>query len=106
MHRIGNADTVEFLDLDGLDSGPWPDTGSARVQVDLAALSHPGLVRPQNEDHYLAGRFGRVLETLFSNLPEDQVPRRSQEIGYAMVVADGIGGAAAGEQASRTAITL
>jgi len=106
MHKPGDTDTVEFLDLDGTVGADWPDTGSARIHVDLAAMSHTGLVRPQNEDHYLAIRFGRALETLFTNLPEDQLPKRSEEIAYGMVVADGIGGAAAGEQASRMAITM
>jgi protein phosphatase len=82
-----------------------PETGSARVQVDLAALSHPGLVRTNNEDHYLVVRYGRALETLLTSLPEKQIPKRSEEIGYGLVVADGIGGAAAGELASRMVIS-
>jgi protein phosphatase len=82
-----------------------PETGSARVQVDLAALSHPGLVRAANEDHYLVQRFGRTLETLLTSLPADQLPARFEEVGYGLLVADGLGGAAAGELASRTAIS-
>jgi protein phosphatase len=82
-----------------------PQTGSARVQVDLAALSHPGLVRRANEDHYLIMRFGRTLETVQTSLPADQLPARFEEVGYGLLVADGIGGAAAGERASRTAIS-
>ena len=82
----------------------WPETGSARVQIDLAALSHPGLVREHNEDHFLAVRVGRWLETLLTNLPADQLPTRAEEVGYGLVIADGVGGAAGGEVASRTAI--
>jgi protein phosphatase len=81
-----------------------PQTGSAQLQVDLAAATHPGYVRSRNEDHYLVVRISRSLETLLTSLPGDQLPARSDEVGYALLVADGIGGAAAGERASRVAI--
>ena len=80
-----------------------PPTDSALVRVELAAVSHKGLVRANNEDHYLVLRYGRTLEKLLTNLP-DQVPNHSVEIGYGMLVADGMGGPAAGEVASRLAI--
>ena len=82
-----------------------PDTGSARVQVDIAAQTHQGLVRSANEDHYLVMRFGRTLDTLLTSLPADQVPARAEEVAYGLLVADGVGGAAAGEMASRLALT-
>jgi serine/threonine protein phosphatase PrpC len=84
--------------------GLWPETISPRVQVSLGALSHPGRVRANNEDHYLVVHFGRWLQTVFTNLPEGEIPARAGEVGYALLVADGIGGAAAGETASRLAI--
>lgn len=77
---------------------------SAMVQVDLAAQSHPGHVRDNNEDHYLAVRINRSLETVFTNLTEGGVPKRFDETAYGMLVADGMGGMAAGEVASRTAL--
>src|SRR5262249_7197681 len=73
------------------------------VQVDVSALSHPGYVRTNNEDAYLVARLSRALETLFSNLPEGDVPHRVEEAGYALFVADGLGGMPAGEVASRRA---
>jgi protein phosphatase len=78
---------------------------SSLVRVDISGLSHPGKVRPHNEDHFLIARFGRYLETVATNVPSAQVPVRAEEVGYAMVVADGMGGHAAGEIASRTAIS-
>jgi serine/threonine protein phosphatase PrpC len=96
-----SADTVE---MPIVPLAPRPMTGSAMVQVDLAAQSHPGRVRPANEDHYLVMRFSRSLETLLTSLPPDLVPARSDEVGYGLLVADGVGGAAAGETASRLAI--
>jgi protein phosphatase len=99
-------DTVEMPALGPSSHGLWPDTGSTRVQVDLAAASHQGHVRSTNEDHYLVLRVGRVLETLLTSLPPDQLPSRAEEVGYALLVADGIGGSAGGELASRTAISM
>ena len=82
-----------------------PSTQSVLVRVDIAALSHPGKVRPNNEDHYLVIRFGRTLDVLMTNLQEDDVPARAEEAGFGMVVADGMGGAKGGEVASRLAIS-
>jgi protein phosphatase len=73
--------------------------------VDLAALSNRGLVRTNNEDHYLIVRADRALETLMTNLPSGCVPERFTEVVYCLLVADGMGGMAAGEVASQTAIS-
>jgi PPM family protein phosphatase len=81
-----------------------PVGASSLVELDLAALSHPGNVRRNNEDHFIAARFDRSMRTLLTNLPEGEVPPRYSETVYGMLVADGVGGAAAGEIASRTAI--
>jgi protein phosphatase len=80
-------------------------SASASARVELAGLSHPGMVRANNEDHFLIGRFGRFLETMQTNVPEGEVPKRVDEIGYGMLVADGVGGGAAGEVASKLAIS-
>lgn len=88
-------------------AGPAPEfaePASALVEVDLAAVTHRGLVRANNEDHYLSLRFGRSLETLSSNIAEGFLEQSYNEIGYAMVVADGMGGMAAGDVASRMAL--
>jgi serine/threonine protein phosphatase PrpC len=77
---------------------------SALVNVDVAALTHPGKVRENNEDQFLVGRTERDLEVLLTSLHQDDIPRHSRETGYAMIVADGIGGVEGGEVASRLAI--
>jgi protein phosphatase len=77
---------------------------SSLVQVDLAGLTDPGRVRPNNEDHFFIARFDRSMRTLATNVPEGDVPAQSSETAYGILVADGVGGAAAGEVASRTAI--
>jgi len=76
------------------------------VKVDFGAVTHAGKVRKNNEDHYLVGRLDRSLEPLMTNMPPGQLPEHLAEYGYGMLVADGMGGAAAGEVASRMAINL
>jgi protein phosphatase len=100
-----DADTVEFLLAKALSQPLGPNTGSSRVQVDIAAQTHQGLVRSANEDHYLVMRLRRTLDTLLTTLPSDQVAARAEEVGYGLLVADGMGGAAAGEMASRLALS-
>jgi len=77
-----------------------------QVQVELGAMSHRGKVRPTNEDHYLVAAFERSMRALLTSLPEGDIPRHYADTGYGMVVADGMGGAAGGEVASRTVISV
>jgi protein phosphatase len=99
-----DSDTVEeFVPLPA-GSADAPQSGTAGVTIEFGAATDPGRVRPNNEDHYLVVRFGRAMELLRSNLPPGQVPLDFADMGYGMAVADGMGGAAAGEVASSLAI--
>jgi serine/threonine protein phosphatase PrpC len=98
-------DTNDLIRVATLNEGKAFELLSVTVKVDFGALSHNGKVRPINEDHYMIARLGRDQETLLTNLPAGDVPEHFQESGYAMVVADGMGGAARGEVASRLAIS-
>lgn len=65
--------------------------------IDYAAITHQGRVRKNNEDAYL-------VSALDGEEPQINQARRSQktcQIGLLAAVADGMGGAAAGEIASR-----
>ena len=83
-----------------------PPPFSSRINVDLYGMSHAGYVRSKNEDHFLIVRAGRALETVLTNLTESHAMPGElfEETGYGMIVADGVGGASAGEVASRQAI--
>jgi PPM family protein phosphatase len=102
----GNSDdTAEIPAWKEPEAEQRPAAGaSSLVEVDLAALSHPGRVRPNNEDHFVATRFDRTMRTLASNLHPADVPSDYAETAYAFLVADGVGGSVAGELASRTAV--
>lgn len=80
------------------------NSASSRFQVDIAARSHQGNGRTNNEDHYLVVRVERSLETALTNLPEGTLPRRVDETAYGMLVADGLGGMPAGGMASAMAV--
>jgi len=78
---------------------------SATVDVTFGARTCQGHSRTVNADHYVVLRMGRHQETLLTSLPDDAMGRHYGEYGYAMVVADGIGGNGAGEDASHLALT-
>src|SRR3984893_13389616 len=99
------ADTKEMYPVSPAIKGTEFEVLSSAVKVEFGGLSHTGKVRPINEDHFMITRLGRDQETLLTNLPAGDVPEHFQEAGYAMVVADGMGGAARGEEASRLAIS-
>jgi protein phosphatase len=72
--------------------------------VQFGADSRPGKSRAVNEDHYAIIQLGRHQETVLTSLPDGLIPKRFDEYGHAMVVADGLGRGPAGEAASRLAI--
>jgi protein phosphatase len=64
---------------------------SAAVTVEFGAVTHPGLRRTTSDDHFLIVELGRGQRTIASSLPPDALPDRFDELGFGMVVADGMG---------------
>lgn len=75
----------------------------ATPPVRLAAVSHAGNVRTNNEDHFIVVRRSRSREVLHTNLPTNPGPFPT-DYAYTLIVADGVGGAAFGEIASQLAL--
>jgi PPM family protein phosphatase len=89
---------------DETDEYVTPGYQPPEVRVDCAGLTHPGKVRTNNEDHFLVAKLAKSMRICRTSLPEDSATRFSDEEGYLMIVADGMGGAAAGEMASALAV--
>jgi protein phosphatase len=86
------------------DSGQ-PRPASSQVRIDFGAVSNTGKVRASNEDHFLVSRISRKQKILQTSMPDDHLPEQTGDDGYLFLVADGMGGMAAGEVASRLAIS-
>jgi protein phosphatase len=104
MSAPSTIETAEFSAVAPREA--TAQTISSLVQVDLAGLSHRGHVRPNNEDTFFVARFDRAMQALATNLVPGDFPASSAETSYGMLVADGMGGHAAGEVASRTAVQV
>jgi len=104
MRSASDADTVIMeLPMDPLQP---PRPFSSLVAIDFGAITHVGNVRSNNEDAYIIYRSGRYWEKVKTSLEAGDLPDRSDEIGYGMAVADGVGGSTAGEVASSMAIRV
>ncbi len=100
--QANTQDTAEFKSDQGFAAEFFVPPASP-LKVEFGAKSDVGLVRENNEDHFAVFRRVRTQEALLTSLGEEQPPGFAEE-AYCFVVADGIGGAAAGEMASRVAI--
>ncbi len=105
MSTVSLADTVKLGAPDRLErlAQKYFGAEAVPVQVSFGALSHPGKVRTQNEDHFAVVRRYRAREVLLTNMPPQTYPPLCDN-SYALAVADGVGGAAFGEIASMLAL--
>ena len=84
-----------------------PASGDSRPrddELDLFGLTHPGKVRKENQDHFLLCTVHPQVVIHGTSLPAtDGLALRGQRLATIMLVADGVGGGAAGNRASRIA---
>lgn len=73
-------------------------------ELDLFGMTHKGHVRAENQDHFLVSTVHPQLVIHSTSLPAtDSLPLRGTRLATVMVVADGVGGAAAGNEAAQLA---
>src|SRR5262245_57902620 len=71
-------------------------------EVDVYGLTHPGLVRKENQDHFAICALQKLLVVVNTSLPDPGVLQESSErLAFLAMVADGVGGGLKGEEASR-----
>jgi serine/threonine protein phosphatase PrpC len=76
---------------------------SRPLAVRTFGLTDPGRVRPTNEDQFLVAELTKAMRVQYASLPQPKT-QYAEERGYLFIVADGMGGHAAGEQASALAV--
>lgn len=94
LPTVAPLDDVEVTDI------PWEP-----LDIEIGSATDAGHVRENNEDSYLVIKFGRSLENVSTNLGMNLLEPDYKITGYGMLVADGMGGMAAGEVASSMALT-
>lgn len=88
------------------DDAPEPIPPKPRDdEIDVHGLTHQGLVRSTNEDHFLLGALHQHLNVHATSLTlEEQQPVSGERLAFLAMVADGVGGGRRGEEASRLAL--
>lgn len=82
-----------------------PQEPTVGRSADLYGRTHAGTARAENEDHFLVAELWRVMTLRQSSLPGGTDRRGATErSGHIVAVADGVGGHADGELASRAAL--
>ncbi len=76
-------------------------------EIDAHGVTHPGKVRRDNQDHYLLCSLRRQVAVRGSSIPQADtlLGTENERLASMAMVADGVGGAAKGETASRVALT-
>ena len=76
-------------------------------EIDVFGVSHAGKVRAQNQDHFLLATIHKRVQVVQTNLSEQQrLPMEDERLAFIAMVADGVGGAEGGEEASATALEV
>ena len=87
-----------------MDRAPPADLRPRDDELDLFGLTHAGLVREENEDQFLLCTVHPHVVVHATSLPDPSaIAQIGQRLATIMLVADGVGGSAAGSRASRIA---
>ena len=73
--------------------------------LDMFGITHMGKVRQENQDHFMLCTVHQQVVVHGTSLPDvDALPLRGERLATYMLVADGVGGATGGGEASRVAL--
>ncbi len=76
-------------------------------EIDVYGLTHKGLVRADNQDHFLLASIHKRVQVLQTSIGVQQAfPLSDERLAYLAMVADGVGGGEGGERASATALEV
>jgi protein phosphatase len=74
-------------------------------EIDVYGLTHNGKVRPDNQDHFLISALRKQMVVYQTSLPSpERVVGGPERLAFLAMVADGVGGGAKGEEASRVVL--
>ncbi len=73
-------------------------------ELDVYGLTHVGLVRTENQDHFLISSLRREIVVHQTSLPPNEAKSSSDRMAFLAVVADGVGSSVMGGEASRQAV--
>lgn len=92
---------LSHTDLDAVPISPKPRD----EDLDLFGLTDRGLVRKENQDHFLVTTLHKTMRVHVTSLPNPELLEiPSQRLASLGMVCDGVGGHTGGEAASRSAV--
>ncbi len=83
----------------------FPAVRAVDRELDVFGLTDRGLVREDNQDHFLLASLHKSMRVHGTSLPTSaELESLGHRLAFLAIVADGVGGSTAGEAASRAAI--
>jgi serine/threonine protein phosphatase PrpC len=83
------------------------DGRPSMAEIDVSGMTHRGLVRATNADHFLVASLHRTMRVHATSLRDAPGPQETESRGVLLLVADGVGAAPdAGDGAARAVTTV